>query len=526
MYRFFLLALLLLISTTSFGTDFIVQKGNMFKANFKNSYPIQLIHSDDEQTIFSKGNIHHLVKEIEILNKNLRTARKITIQSNIYDRVNHIIWTGESFILLWEKKNKRDKALYYQVVAANGRRTNRSHLINIEDGFSNLLKEHEVQIIPSLDQEHFGFVVKSTVSKSMKDKNLRFNEFIVVFDKKGKLVDKQRASFSSYNHLDNTYFINQDSELLKIQPQFSKEQINVSQKSLLDGEKESFQIDIKQPDKVHITSYQIAHNEVTNTFDLMGYSKTHDSIQGFNGLYFSKLDLNQREQVSHWNMTYEEDFLMEFKKSPKFPEGNILYNDWSLNEIFQFRKVQTLADGSSFIISEYFRPYSYYTQIATGHKESFNRYNTQNKVNFPMNNLDFIIHHISASGKINWVKRVPKTQIDLGYSYGSFDSFTWNNELYLVYNREKAIQGFTKTMTSDELRVSNIVPIYKKINTEGEVTFGKLDKQLQKMILFPFFSHPNSFNNINQRLMLIQEKSNKEAIQMMFLRLTPQPNKD
>ena len=155
-----LLFLILSILTVQVeAKDFNVKSSNSITIKDKDSYPIQLIHADSSFVIYTKGTESNEIKSIEFLNNTLRSVNNIKLKTTPIDRVEYVIWTGDQLIILWEKKNKNDRALSYQIINKNGRTSAKTFLGNLENCFSNYLKEHQVEIIKSPNNENFGFIV-------------------------------------------------------------------------------------------------------------------------------------------------------------------------------------------------------------------------------------------------------------------------------------------------------------------------------------------------------------------------------
>jgi hypothetical protein len=118
-----------------------------------------------------------------------------------------------------------------------------------------------------------------------------------------------------------------------------------------------------------------------------------------------------------------------------------------------------------------------------------NLFNTDYKFNTSLDPQDFIITNVNSKGEIDWIKYLPKSQNALGHQFGSFDAFTKNDDLYLIYNVAKSQKSFAKYLDSNHVSVQKLVPICKKLNKEGKITSYNLDKFFSKnMVFYPIFS--------------------------------------
>lgn len=519
--------LIFFISSQVDASEFLIKNGNSFQIKYKDHHPIQLVYADQEQVIFTKGSRNLLTKEIEFLNKQLRSIKKIALKTSRNDRVDHLVWTGKQLILLWEKQAKNDRALYYQVIAPNGRKINRVYLGNLENSFSHQLRHHQVETIQSPNSEYFGFIIRDVTAKSYQGKDAKFLEFIAVFDQSGKLLEKQKNHYNSYFQQDGVYFLTDAAEIVKFRSNTNKNEILVDSKNFLDKTKEHFKIDLNFPDTANAISYQIIYNQQHNTYDYISTTKSHDTIIGQNGIYVSKLDLAKKVESSNWYLPYSEGFVEGFKNNPKAIEGNILMDDLSLSNDFVFRKTLPNSDGSFYIVSEHYSSYiPPYLREELKHEYTAaiqNRLNVSNQLNTSYTTMDFIVTYVNANGQIDWIKRFPKLQEGLGFQYGSFDAYTDQGDLYLFYNREKPVQSFIKTLDKNRVIVQNIVPICRKITPTGEHSFFNLSKELQNnMIFYPLFSNGIKAN-VNQLMTtLIQEKTNKSPCDAMIIQIRKQ----
>ncbi len=497
-----LLIIFSLIPLHVFATDFDIKTGSPSKIKYQNTFPINLIHADDNHIIFNKGNESGLTKEIEIFNKDFRSLKKIALKTKSNDRADYFLWTGEQLIVLWEKKIKNNRSLAFQLIGINGRTSSKSNLGVLEKCFSPYLRDHQVSTISSPDQEYFAFIIKDVYAKSYSGKNADYNEFIAVFDKKGKLLEKQKNVLNEFSKTDGFYFLTNNGELIKLTSNSSKNELLVTKKNLLEKKNENFKISLDLPKPVKPITYSIIFNNSSNTFDYIATTKSHDSIIGQNGLFVAKFDLNDQIEKSNWYYPFSDTLLIQYKKASNFSEGNTLFKDLSLSNDFKIRKIVPKNEGGFYIIQEYynsFKPDFLRDQLKKEYTtQNENRFNTDYRLNTSYNTLDLIVTNVSKTGKIEWVKRVAKNQQGLGYQYGSFDAFSSNDDLYILYNKEKTEKSFVKTMDRDHVLVNNIVPLGRKLTSGGEASFFDLSRKLEdKMIFYPLFSTSSNTSSVD-----------------------------
>ncbi|HUH74157.1 MAG TPA: hypothetical protein VLZ75_07090 [Chitinophagales bacterium] len=482
-----------IISVQVVAKDFNINSSNTITIKDKDSYPIQLIHADDEFVIYTKGTEFNEIKSIEFLNKTLRTVNNIKLKTTSTERVDHIIWTGEQLIVLWEQKKKNDKAVYYQIIHRNGRTSAKSFLINLENCFSNQLKEHRVEILRSPDNEYFGFVINEVYSKKYSGKDAKFLEFTAIFNKEGKLLDKQKNAYNKFQQLEAFHFLTHEAQHLKFASNASKRQIFLTKKDLNEKQTESSKLTFKMPDTVQVVAYRIEYNPIKNNYAYISTTKDQKNLKGINGTYVATFDLNLDTAISQWYTPYTSELLETSKKSFKFSEGNILFQDYSLSNDFKIRKVEFKEDGGYFIVQEYYKRYTPpFLKEMIDHETSAkteNLFNAQNQFNTSLDPQDFIITNVNSKGAIEWIKYLPKSQNTLGHQFGSFDAFTKNEDLYLIYNVAKSQKSFAKYLDSSHVAVGKLIPICKKIDQEGKITSFNLRTTAPKnMVFYPIFS--------------------------------------
>jgi hypothetical protein len=507
-----LLFLILSILTVQVeAKDFNVKSSNSITIKDKDSYPIQLIHADSSFVIYTKGTEANEIKSIEFLNNTLRSVNNIKLKTTPIDRVDYVIWTGEQLIILWEKKNKNDRALSYQVINKNGRTSAKTFLGNLENCFSNYLKEHQVEIIKSPNNENFGFIVNDIYSKKYSGKDAKYLEFIALFDKDGKLLDKQKNAYNTFQQLDGFHFLTNEAQYLKFSSNATKKQILVTKKDLIEKQKEVLKLNLEIPNTVQILSYRIEFNPFQNNYTYISTTKDEKNLMGINGEYVATYDLNRDTAFSQWYSLYPNELFKSSQKSFKFPEGNILLKDFSLSNDFKIRKVEFKEDGGYYVIQEYYKRYTPpFLKEMLGQEISAkteNLFNTDYKFNTSLDPQDFIITNVNSKGEIDWIKYLPKSQNALGHQFGSFDAFTKNDDLYLIYNVAKSQKSFAKYLDSNHVSVQKLVPICKKLNKEGKITSYNLDKFFSKnMVFYPIFSiyQPAKIGSLYT---IIQEKS-------------------
>ena len=489
-----LLFLILSILTVQVeAKDFNVKSSNSITIKDKDSYPIQLIHADSSFVIYTKGTESNEIKSIEFLNNTLRSVNNIKLKTTPIDRVEYVIWTGDQLIILWEKKNKNDRALSYQIINKNGRTSAKTFLGNLENCFSNYLKEHQVEIIKSPNNENFGFIINDIYSKKYSGKDAKYLEFIALFDKDGKLLDKQKNAYNTFQKLDGFHFLTNEAQYLKFSSNASKKQILVTKKDLIEKQKEVIKLNLEIPNSVQIISYRIEFNPFQNNYTYISTTKDQKNLMGINGEYVATYDLNRDTAFSQWYSLYPNELFKSSQKSFKFPEGNILLKDFSLSNDFKIRKVEFKEDGGYYVIQEYYKRYTPpFLKEMLGQESSAkteNLFNTDYKFNTSLDPQDFIITNVNSKGEIDWIKYLPKSQNALGHQFGSFDAFTKNDDLYLIYNVAKSQKSFAKYLDSNHVSVQKLVPICKKLNKEGKITSYNLDKFFSKnMVFYPIFS--------------------------------------
>lgn len=488
-----LLIIFSLLSFNVFATEFDIKTSSPSKIKYQNAFPIQLIHADDNYIIYNKGNASGLTKEVEFFNKDFKSLKKIPLTTKSGDRADYFIWTGEQLITLWEKKVKNNRSLAFQLTGINGRASSKSNLGVLENCFSPYLRDHQVETISSPNQEYFAFIVKDVYSKSYSGKNADYYEFIAVFDKKGKLLEKQKNTFNEFTKMDGFHFLTDEGDLLKVVSNSSKNELLVTKKNLSEKKNENFKITLDFPKPAKPVTYHIIFNNNSKTYDYIATTKSHDTIIGQNGIFIAKFDFNEQVEKSNWYSPFADTLLLQFRNISNFSEGNSLFKDLSLSSDFRTRKIVAKDDGGFYVIQEYYN--SFRPEFLKGNTKQEtsskieNRFNTDYRLNTSYNTLDLIVTHVNPSGKVEWIQRIPKSQNGLGYQYGSFDAFSSDDNLYILYNREKNESSFVKKMDSDHVPISNIVPLGRKIDAEGNLSFFDLTKKLEgKMIFYPLFS--------------------------------------
>ena len=492
MYKFLILVFLIL-GTSSFASEIKVDVAKTEQIKFNDKYPLKLIYADNRNILYTMGDKNFNTKTLVAANQQLRNIKTTKLKTNKNERADHFIWTDENTIILWENKKGKDRDLYFQNILKNGRITSRTKIDVLKDGFSPYLRAHDVQTIESPGRVYFAFIINQIVSKNYYGKNAVFQELIAVFDKDGKLIDKQKNTYSKFEETEHFYFLTDSSDILKISSQQKNDKILVERKNLLNKEKEVFSVELNKPDSVFIKYFRIDYNAKTNTYDYFARIKSADSIIGQNGVFNAKFDLENRSQLTQATYILDSVFLEGFKNNPSHSNGNITFKDNSLHDNYVIRKVLPKDDGGFYIIQEYFSQESF--TIKNDHDlrekpdEVKSFFNIDYKPNIPYNTYEFILSNINKDGSIAWVKRVPKYQRGLSYQFGTFDAFTEHNDLYLLYNKEERKKSFTKGLDSNYIAVSHFVPLAKKVNNDGEVEFFKLDKFLKDdVVLFPLFS--------------------------------------
>lgn len=500
-----------LITIQVVAKDFNIKSSNTITIKDKNSYPIQLIHADDDFVIYTKGTEFNEVKSIEFLNKTLRTVNNIQLKTTPTERVDHIIWTGDQLIVLWEVKKKNDRALSYQIIQRNGRTSARSFLINLENCFSNDLKEHLVKTLKSPDNEYFGFVVNDIYSKKYSGKDAKYLEFVALFDKAGKLLDKQRNTYNKFQQLDAFHFLTNEAQHLKFVSNAAKRQLILTKKDLNEKQTEVLKLTLKMPDTVQAVTYRMEYNPIKNNYTYISTTKDKKNLKGINGQYVATFNINSDTSSSQWYTPYSSELLKTSQKSFKFSEGNILLNDYSLSNDFKIRKVEFKEDGGYYVIQEYYKRYTPpFLKEQIDHENSAkteNLFNAQYQFNTSLDPQDFIITNVNSEGEIDWIKYLPKSQNTLGHQFGSFDAFTKNEDLYLIYNVAKAQKSFVKYLDSTHVSVGKLVPICKKIDKTGKISSINLTSTLpKKMVFYPIFSIYQSAK-VGSLFTIAQEKS-------------------
>lgn len=492
MYQFLCFAFCILTLHVN-GQEWKVKGSTPLKIKYDDQYPLKLLHSDSQQIIITKGNENLFTKEIEIFNSDFKSIRKIKIKSTKNDRVDHIIWTGEQFILLWEKKLQNKRSLSYQIITSNGRTTSKINLGVIQNGYSPYIKSHQVDIIQNPEKTLFAFVVKDIISKSFQGKNAEYSDFIAVFDKSGKLIEKQQNKYNNFHQLDTYHFISNDSTLSKWTSHWDKNSFQVTQKHVSEKTKQTIQVPVALPPRTKVISYHIAYNPITHTMDIMGQTRSHDSIIGMNGIFFHKYTSDSLSKNGQWLYSFDSMFVADFTKSTKFQDGIILYKDNSLSNDFNLRKLVPTSDGGWYLIQEYYPKYQpdfIKSDRNIAKKSTFShQFNVDYKLNVPLNFSDAIVTYIQKDGTIAWSKRIPKPQNGLGHQWGSLEAIVKNDNLYLLYNVEKKDKSFIKTLDNQHVVIGNLNPVVWKINTEGQTESIKSKIKVdQDFVFFPQFS--------------------------------------
>ncbi|MCO5233870.1 MAG: hypothetical protein LC105_05895 [Chitinophagales bacterium] len=502
MYKLFVIVFSLFSSTCLIAQSFSIQNSSAIEVTDKYSYPIQLISVDSHNIVISKGSSTLLTKEYEIYSKSLKSTQKVKLKTSPYEKADYALWTGKLLILLWEKKVKNDNSISYQIVSKNGRTSTKSNLGIIENGQSSFLKNHQIEIIKSIDNEYFAFIIKDIITK----KENQYIEFLAIFNKEGKLIEKQKNKYADFVAFDGFHFLSNDSLYIKISK--NKNQLQVYQKNIIEKEQNKFSLPIEIPDSIIIGPYNIIYNPQNSGYSFSASLKNNAQTIGYNGEIFIQFDIDEQKQKSLWVNFYTAEFLEEFKKSDSISGGYILNNDFSLNTQFKIRKTLLNKDGGYYLIREY-----YPTIPLSIKKEQYaskidKTLDINGQINSPYNMLDLIITKISNQGEIEWVKRIPKAQFGLGYQYGSFDAFlNKKEELVILYNMELSNKSFLKKIDNNYINNMNISPLAKTFTPNGEVSTYPLSKWLgNDMTLFPLFSI--GFNSENEELLTItQEKS-------------------
>lgn len=473
-------------------------------------YPIQLLHADSQQIIITKGNENWMTKEIEFLNSDFKSIRKIKVASTKNERVDHIIWTGEQLILLWEKNVHNKRSLSYQLIGVNGRAASKVNLGVIPNGLSPYLRNHQVDIIHNPDYTLFAFVVKDIISKNYRGKNAEYADFIAVFDKSGKLLEKQQNKYNTFQQLDAYHFISNDSLISKWVSNWDKNTFQVTQKHLTDKSKQTTQVTVDLPPRTKVISYHLEYNSTTHTMDIMGQTRSHDTIIGMNGIFFNKYTLESLQKNGQWLYPLDSIFVADFTKSSKFKDGIILYKDNSLSNDFNLRKLVPTSDGGWYLIQEYYPKYLpdfIKNDIEIAVSSTFkNQFNVDYKYNTPLNMSDLIVSYIQKDGTITWSKRIPKPQEGLSHQWGSFEAFILNNDVYILYNIEVRGKSFVKNLDNQHVVIGNINPIVWKVNTEGQSLKVKSHQNVDKdFVFFPQFS--NSISQLKKGYIFLQKNS-------------------
>ena len=502
--------------------DFNIKNSNVITIKDKDSYPIQLIHADDEFVIYTLGTEFNEVKSIEILNKSLRKVNSINLPTSTFDRVDHVIWTGEQLLVLWENQKKNDRVISYQLIHRNGRTSAKSFLVTLENCFSNFSKEHLVDVLKSPDNEYFGFIVNDIYSKKYSGKDANYLEFIAIFDKEGKLLDKQKNSFNTFQQLDGFHFLTNDAQYLKFKSLASKNQLILMKKDLIEKEKEVVTMYLKMPDTIQPVSYRIEYNPIQDNYSYLSTTKDKKDLKGINGTYISTFNLSQDSAIGQWYTPYPNELLDASQQSFKISEGNILLKDFSLSTDFKIRKVVFKEDGGYYIIQEYYKRYTPpFLKEDLNHEYSAktdNLFNTDYKFNTSIDPQDFIITNVNSEGEILWTKYLPKSQNALGHQFGSFDAFTKAKDLYLIYNVAKSQKSFAKYLDSNHVAVQKLVPLCKKIDNEGNITTNNLINTVyRKMVFFPIFSIYNPA--ISGSIYTITQEKSDDINQYMMIRM-------
>ena len=521
-----LVLLFVFFATRIYASDISIQKSRPFKSNHKNVYPIQLVASDSFQIIYTQGNEKKSTQEVLFANQKFRTTKKIILKTKPQERADNFIWTGEKLIILWEKKVKNDRLLSYQLISKNGRRTSVSNLIQLPNCFSPYLKDHNVEIIYSPNKQYAAFIIQDFVLKKNSKKNPQFTEYLVIFDRNGQILEKQKNSSDRFDKISGVYFLTDQGELLKFKSENAQKQIRVDKKNLTNKEKEVITFHTDLPDSVQVLSYQIHFNSTTDTYDYLAKIKTNDTVTGQNGLLSMKLNL-EKDSVQNAQFTlYSPAFLSAFQNNKKFSEGQVIYPDLSLGEQFITRKVCFNASGGTFYVQEFYN--QSYPKILNENTDK--EYPERNSYRFTQdyniqssyNMLDFIVTYINPQGKIEWSIRIPKEQLGLGYQFGSFDAFARDSSLYLFYNTELPGNSFLKTMNLTRIDMDKVIPIL--VTVQGDATYQKKDIRPlldEGLIFFPWFSNALPANWRLPFRMLLQLNTAKSPSQAEWIEVRP-----
>lgn len=523
-----LLAITCLLTISSLqAVEFEVKESKEIKPD-KISIPVELVDTDDNITVYSKGTELNSVRGVVLLDKNLNTSKIIELPTKLTDRVNYIIWTGEQVIVLWEKKVKFDMELSYQTFDKTGKMTTpRTTLESFKNKFTPAAVNFNVEVIQSPDKEFSGYAINYSFVKSMKDSKGYNDEVLIVFNKKGKKLYSKKRETGYNSDTEGYYFLNNNGEIIKLISQSKQNAIKVITINIENGQLSDEKIPVNFPESSYPLNYKICYHKADNTYNYI--ATTSNGKKGFNGELTIKLDINRKSQISSSHVLYTDDFLQEFSNSTTYRSDKVLLNDNSLNRYFKLRKPIYKKDGGYYFIKEYYQ--KTITQFHHKRENAFNSNNivmTDSPLDFSTqtketsNILDFIVTNVDKDGKILWIKRIPKSQMTLRMEYGFFDAFVHNDDLYLAYNEgEKNIdKPFKENFGKVNLVMGIVRPIVRKIDNNGNITTFDLSEQLGKKNVFaPFFSL-NYVYDADYFITYVKNKANSATSPGKFIRLS------
>jgi len=127
---------------------------------------------------------------------------------------------------------------------------------------------------------------------------------------------------------------------------------------------------------------------------------------GASGTYFIRYDYIKKEVIDNGLNKFDSDFITkDWSEKLKKKEEKAKGSEATL-ENYELRNIEVLKDGSIIKTMEqyYFTSYTYQS------------YNGQSGTTYTHYINDIIAYKISALGKLDWLVRIDKNQIDLYYS--------------------------------------------------------------------------------------------------------------
>ncbi len=456
------------------ATEFEIKESKEIKPD-KESVPIRLIHYDENLFIYTKGTAeYNTLKSVDFLDKDLKPIKSIPIDTKLTDRADYMLWTGERLVLFWEKRVKNHREISIQTIDRKGITSPRKVLDLLENSYSIMMKAHSVYKLSSENKKYHAIVLHNSWNRGLNSEKDRHYLFTIIFNNEGEIIYQKRINTEGQSPEFGMMEISNEGELMNFF--LSQKELKVSKFNFITNQTDTtilpfaLPVNIKKTGGVMKTYFDLENQ----TIDFFGRGYK-DGEKGFSGEFFFRYDKKNNKIIDTKYYSYDKDFIEPYKKSKENLSGSLVFNDGTFSLKMVNRKLLKRPEGGYYLIKEF-------------HSDDIGL-KTNSVVDYI---LDFLITAYDADGKVEWVKRVPKSQAVFHTEFGFFNSFLDKDDLYLVYNESTTNMNkdLNDNFESTNLILGEIKPIIRKIDSKGNVeTYDVSEHFKSKFTFSPLFSY-------------------------------------